>query len=208
MPFQNETQRIVAYQSWSRAKYLDLYERLPWEVLTRNREATFGSIRNVHLHVLGVYSWWLVRMFGRRSLEPLPSQLDEKEFDQVRSAEQLRELDRKVDRELLKVGRMLTETRLQRKHEIDLGGGKKWIHTEREGVWHTLEEDYLHRGEILCMLWQDDIAPPYTGYMWWEYDTDPKLHPYLHFPPDMSKRAAGGYWKPKPTAKRNDRKGQ
>ncbi len=86
MGFANETQRIIAYQSWSRAKYLDLYDRLPWEVLTRNREATFGSIRNVHLHVLGAYTWWLVKMFGRQSIKPLFKVLNEKKFDRVTSA--------------------------------------------------------------------------------------------------------------------------
>jgi uncharacterized damage-inducible protein DinB len=202
MAFQNDAQRIIAYQSWSRAKYLDLYDRLPWEVLTRNREATYGSIRNVHLHILLGYAWWLVNVFGRRSLEPLLPQFEEKNFGRVTSAQQLRKLDRRVDRELQIVGRTLTEARLRRKHDLGSNGGKRWIFTEREAIWHVLEEDYLHRGEILCMLWQDDIEPPYTGYMWWEYDTDPKSHPYLHFSPNMSRQSAGGYVKPQPTAGR------
>jgi uncharacterized damage-inducible protein DinB len=203
MPFRNETQRIIAYQSWSRAKYLDLYDRLPWEVITRNREATFGSIRNVHLHVLGAYTWWLVKMFDRRTLRPLLKDLDSDHFDEVTSTQRLRELDRRVDRELLEVGRTLTEARLRRKHRLVLQKGKTYTWTEREGIWHVLEEDYLHRGEILCMLWQDDIEPPYTGYMWWEYDTDPKSSPYLRFPADMSQRASGGYVKSKKPGNRN-----
>lgn len=197
MKFQNETQRIIAYHSWARGKYLDLYDRLPWDVLTRNREATFGSIRNVHLHVLGAYTWWLVKMFGCRSLKPLFQDLDEKKFHRVRSADRLRILDRRVDAELLRVGRALTEARLVRKHNVG-SKRKPWVFTEREGIWHVLEEDYLHRGEILCMLWQDDIEPPYTGYMWWEFDTDPESHP--DFAPSygkMSKRLAGGYVKSK-----------
>jgi uncharacterized damage-inducible protein DinB len=201
MAFKNDTQRIIAYQSWSRGKFLDLYERLPWKVLTQKRGSTFDSIRNVHLHILYAYSWWLVKVFGRETLTPLLKELEERKFDEVTSARRLRELDRKVDRELLKVGRTLTEARLRRKHELDLGGDRRWIFTEREAIWHTLEEDYLHRGEILCMLWQDDIEPPYTGYMWWEYDTDPKSHSYLHFPADMLKQSAGGYVKPPPAKK-------
>ncbi|MGA8536369.1 MAG: DinB family protein [Thermoplasmata archaeon] len=208
MTFKNETQRIIAYHSWSRGKYLDLYDRLPWEVLTRNREATFGSIRNVHLHILEAYSWWLVKMFGRRSLAPLLKQLDEKNFDRVKNSKQLRALDRKVDHELLNVGRTLTEAHLRQKHELDLGGKKRWIFTEREGIWHVLEEDYLHLGDNLCMLWQDDIEPPYTGYMWWEYDTDPESHPYLHFSANMSKLSEGGYSKSKAPTKRKQSRGR
>jgi uncharacterized damage-inducible protein DinB len=201
MSFRNETQRIIAYHSWSRAKYLDLYDRLPWEVLTRDRGSTFGSIRNVHLHILGVYAWWLVKLFGRRSLKRLWDALDEKNYDRVTSAQQLRELDRKVDRELLEVGRTLTEVRLRRKHQLTIGSGRRVTCTEREGVWHVLEEDYLHRGEILCMLWQDNIEPPYTGYVWWEYDTDPKSFPYLAARFRKLKPSEGGYVKHPPGSK-------
>jgi uncharacterized damage-inducible protein DinB len=195
MALKNETQRIIAYHSWSRAKYLDLYDRLPWEVLVRNREATFGSIRNVHLHVLAAYTFWLVKMFGRDSLKPLFKELDEKNFDRVGTVHRLRELDRRVDSELLAVGSTLTEARLRRKHDVGTKR-KPGIFTEREGIWHVLEEDYLHRGEILCMLWQDDIEPPYTGYMWWEFDTNPRAHPELSYYRGIEQRLAGGYVKP------------
>jgi uncharacterized damage-inducible protein DinB len=29
---------------------------------------------------------------------------------------------------------------------------------------HVVEEEIHHRGEILCIYWQHDIQPPYTGY--------------------------------------------
>lgn len=202
MKFRNETQRIIAYQSWSREKYLNLYDRLPWEVMTRNREATFGSIRNVHLHVLAAYTWWLVKMFDRQSLKPLFRTLDEKNFDRVTSSRRLRELDRRVDHELLEVGQTLTEARLRRTHRLTYGRRRGLTFTEREGLWHVIEEDYLHRGEILCMLWQDDIEPPYTGYMWWEYDTDPASHEYLWPHRTAWKASAGGYVTPPRPPKR------
>lgn len=192
MRYANDTQRIIAYHSWSRAKYLDLYDRLPWEVLTRNRETSFGSIRNVHLHILGVYAWWLVTVFGRRTLKPLWDDLSEPHYDRVSSARRLRELDRTVDHELLEVARTLTEARLKRRRQLTIGA-KRRVVTEREAIWHMLEEDFLHRGEILGMLWQDDIEPPYTGYHWWEYDTDPASFPYLAASFKKGKPSRGGY---------------
>ncbi len=101
----------------------------------------------------------------------------------------------------MEVGRTLTEARLRRKHDVGSTRGK-WIFTEREGIWHVLEEDYLHRGEILCMLWQDDIEPPYTGYMWWKDDTNPKAHPEHSYYEGKEKRLAGGYVKPPRKAQR------
>jgi uncharacterized damage-inducible protein DinB len=187
----SDVQRIIAYQSWSRGKYLDLYDRLPWETLVRNREASFGSIRNVHLHVLEAYSWWLVNVFDRKSLVPVLGLVGEGNFDRVTSVRRLRELDRKIDRELLAVGHALTPARLRRKHQVTWDN-ERAVFTEREAIWHILEEDYLHRGEIICMLWQDDIEPPYTGYMWWEYETDPKGHQYLFYRTAKGKPTPGG----------------
>ena len=39
-----------------------------------------------------------------------------------------------------------------------------------------VEEDLLHRGEIICMLWQDDIAPPTTSHLLWRYETNPRKY--------------------------------
>ena len=195
MPFHSDLERLGLYHSWSRRKYLDLYESLPWNVLVRNREASFGSIRNVHLHILQVYASWLVWMFHRRSLKPVLNGLDPRHFDRVTSVKQLRRLDRLIDRQFLEVSRGTTSVRLHRKHRFT-DKGMRSAFTEEEGLWHMIEEDFLHRGEIICMLWQDDIAPPYTSYMRWKYETNPKEHAYMPYrfatqkPSDNGKRTS------------------
>lgn len=192
MRFRSDLERLALYHSWSRGRFLDLYAGLPWKVLVRNREATYGSIRNVHLHILQVYASWLVPMFGRRSLRPVLRALDPRYFDRVRSVARLRELDRLVDREFLEVCRRASSGGLPRKHWFT-DRGRRFAFTEEEGLWHMIEEDFLHRGEIICMLWQDDIAPPNTSYMLWRYEEDPKRHAYMpfRFEPE-NRRTAGG----------------
>ena len=32
-------------------------------------------------------------------------------------------------------------------------------------LMHVIEEEIHHRGELLCIYWQNDIKPPYTSYM-------------------------------------------
>jgi uncharacterized damage-inducible protein DinB len=29
---------------------------------------------------------------------------------------------------------------------------------------HVIEEEIHHRGELLCIYWQNDITPPHTSY--------------------------------------------
>jgi uncharacterized damage-inducible protein DinB len=190
---QSELQRMVAYHSWSRGKYLDLFERLPWKALTRKRGSTFESIRNVYLHILAVYASWLETYFRRRELKGVTSQLSEKRFDTFKSVSQIRALDRKIDAVAKSVVAELETKDLDRKR-WDKYRGKRSALTPREVIWHMIEEDFLHRGEIICMLWQDEIEPPYTSVWWWEYDSDPERHRDLWYRyPDVPRGSPGGY---------------
>ena len=205
---QSELQRMVAYHNWSRGKYLDLFERLPWKVLTRKRGSTFESIRNVYLHILQVYASWLENYFRRRELKGVTSQLSEKRFGAFKSVAQIRALDRKIGAAAKSVVVELGPKDLDRKrwetlNEAPPYRGKRVAETPREVIWHMIVEDFLHRGEIICMLWQDDIEPPYTGVWWWEYDTDPKRHQYLWYRyPDVPRGSPGGYVSAKKKARK------
>ena len=191
--FRTDLERMLVYHSWSRGKYLDLFSRLPWRVLTRRRGSTFESIRNVHFHVLQVYAWWLRNFFGQRQLSWIL-----RIRGNPKSVRQLRRINREVDAAALRVARRFGPGDLDRKRTPPMLPGapkaaKRWRITPREVLWHLVEEDFLHHGEILCMLWQDDIEPPYTGVWWFEYDHDPKRHADLWYAdPSHPRESAGG----------------
>ncbi len=192
--FRTDLERMLVYHSWSRNKYLDLFERLPWSVLTRRRGAAFESIRNVHLHVLAAYASWLVPFFGQKQLRPVLKRLDEKHWDSFRSVAQIREVNRAVDEAAQTAARRLGPNDFDTKRTVARVRGVRLSATPREVLWHLIEEDFLHHGEILCMLWQDDIEPPYTGVWWFEYDHDPARHrDSWHANPKFPKPSAGGY---------------
>ena len=192
--FRTDLERMLVYHSWSRNKYLDLFARLPWRVLTRRRGSTFESIRNVHLHVLQVYAWWLVNFFGQRQVAWVL-----KRREPVTSVQELRRVNRAIDTAVQRVARRLGPTDFDRKRPHPPIPGhaaatRKYRITPREVLWHLIEEDFLHHGEILCMLWQDDIEPPYTGVWWFEYDHAPERHRDLWYShPDLPRPSAGGY---------------
>ena len=192
--FRSDLERMLVYHCWARNKYLDLFERLPWQVLTRKRGATFESIRNVHLHVMAAYVGWLVSYFGQKQLRPVLKLLDEKQWNRIRSVGQMREIDLRVDSVVQAVARRLGANDFDRKKTVGRIHGVKMDATPREVLWHLVEEDFLHHGEILCMLWQDDIEPPYTGVWWFEYDHNPERHKdSWHANPNFPRAALGGY---------------
>jgi uncharacterized damage-inducible protein DinB len=207
--FRTDLERMLVYHSWARNKYLDLFEKLPWRVLTRKRGATFESIRNVHLHVMAAYAYWLIEYFGQKQLRPVLRQLDDKRWDRILSVEQVREIDRKVDAAARAAARRLGPNDFDRKKTVGRFRGVRMTATPREVLWHLVEEDFLHHGEILCMLWQDDIEPPYTGVWWFEYDHDPDRHKdSWHADPKFPRPSAGGYVTEKHAASRRASSGR
>lgn len=68
-------ERIVEfyrYNSFVRKRYLDAMEQLPWEEVVKDRGASFGSIRNVFLHVLDAYRRWFQAVI-KTSTHPSPA---------------------------------------------------------------------------------------------------------------------------------------
>ena len=192
--FRTDLERMLVYHSWSRSKYLNLFARLPWRVLTRRRGSTFESIRNVHVHVLQVYAWWLVNFFGQRQLGWI---LELRRYP--KSVRELRRINRAIDGSVRRVARRLGPDDFDRRRPHPPVPGReaearKYRITPREVLWHLIEEDFLHHGEIICMLWQDDIEPPYTGVWWFEYDHAPARHRDLWYSDTRTPRpSAGGY---------------
>jgi uncharacterized damage-inducible protein DinB len=152
-----------------------------------------GVTTDRDLHTLEVYAWWLEYYFRRAELKGVTSQLSEKRFGAFKSVSQIRALDRKIDAVAKSVVAELGPKDLDRKR-WDKYRGKRTAITPREVIWHMIEEDFLHRGKIICMLWQDDSEPPHTHVWWWEYDSDPEGHQDLWYRyPDVPRGSPGGY---------------
>ena len=59
----------------------------------------------------------------------------------------------------------LTEEKLQSVFEYKGWDGKTKRNKIEDILMHVIEEEIHHRGELLCIYWQNDITPPYTSYM-------------------------------------------
>ena len=60
-----------------------------------------------------------------------------------------------------------TEDELKRRVVFELSTGKKFDLTVEECLVQSFTEQLYHLGEIICLLWQDDIEPP---QMQWFYN--------------------------------------
>jgi uncharacterized damage-inducible protein DinB len=77
------------------------------------------------------------------------------------------ETDELVDRIMRKVN----FEDLDKTFQYTLGTGTNRVVITRnvgEMLWHLIEEELQHRGELNALLWQDNIDPPITSWFKWK----------------------------------------
>jgi uncharacterized damage-inducible protein DinB len=151
-------QRLYAYNSRVRAKYLTAIWQLPPRERYRNRGASFPSLVDIFLHVLDAYRVWFDEVYARGTTPdwyPLGARYT--------LAEARREM-RAIDRRVLRVVGSLRPGDLNRRLPLP----KAWrprTHIElRVLLVHMIEEELQHRGEMNALLWKAGRTPPVTGY--------------------------------------------
>jgi len=169
------------YNSDVRKKYLDAFEDLPWHEIIRDRGGSFHSMRNIFLHVLDAYRYWLE--YGIKDDLKQYTRLDGECFKNV---DDMRRYELTVDSLVTTLVEGLTEEDLSTSYSIH--DGNEIIHATMEAIlMHMIEEELQHRGELNCMFWQQDIDPPITGYVGWLQEKttqrpvqpEPKKAPWL-----------------------------
>ena len=158
-----------AYNDYVRKKYLEILESLPSEQLTKDRGVSFPSLLDISAHIFFAYRLWLGEMYGGTPLEKSDS------FG--RKCASIEEL--KMDAE------KMNPYILDFVHKLQPRDIRRWIDRPRGGeafnfnvknmLWHLIEEELQHRGELNALLWQMDIDPPITGWGTWKRETGSKV---------------------------------
>jgi len=114
------------------------------------------------MHVLDVYKSWLEGYYETGE--------DTKLLEHLSFKDLMRE-EEEIDAYLSKLMQRLTPSDLEKPFEFSFGQGKK----RRKGkvilgnlLWHLVEEELQHRGEINALLYQENIDPPITNWFYWK----------------------------------------
>lgn len=158
----DELTLLRAWSDWnskSRIDYLEAILRLTVEERRIDRGASWGSIQDIFLHVLEDYIWWF---------ENVPQGRGEDEFVALlgrdTSENELRTLVQRVDNLIHKFMDSLTSEDLGHPYVVHgtSGSGKTYTMTTcpADIVWHMVEEQLQHFGELNALFWQLDVDPP------------------------------------------------
>jgi uncharacterized damage-inducible protein DinB len=154
------------YDDYVRKKYLKALQSVPGSELTKDRGASFPSLLDIASHIYFAYRIWLEVNYAGTERGP------EHEFGRkCSSLEDLQREQAKMDPFILGFVNKLAPEDLLRWIESKRADGEIFRFSVRNMLWHLVEEELQHRGEINALLWQMDIDPPITGWGTWKRET-------------------------------------
>src|SRR2546422_10492393 len=154
MPSTSDFRDIYEYNWRVLRDYCDALAKLPEDELLKNREATHESLKNIFHHILSVHDGWLNVTAQGASADPA---VREKDFDEVPSMTDLREYLEKI---IAKEDAFLTSLK---EKDLDRPVQPEWKerpHPLRDALMQVTLEQAHHTGELIALLWQQDVEPP------------------------------------------------
>lgn len=152
-----------AFNAYSRRGYFDTLGKLPHEELSRDRGASFPSILDILQHSIGAYLFWL------EIVSPEPGISRPAPPSSGRTLAEVRRYDQEVWAQVQRFLEKLTDERLGRTIRLPQGGPFSRDHTlsVRDILWHLVEEELQHRGELNALLWQVNVEAPIFDWIDW-----------------------------------------
>lgn len=150
--------QLLEYNREARHRYFNALSRLPWEELTKNREASWHSLRNIFIHTLNATDYWLDVLERTKKYDRRP-------FDQYTSIEDIHQHMQEVEERLHRYLDGISPSKLKEKFSVKNDEGKTVEPTAEDILIHVFEEEVHHRGELIALLWQMGVEPPLMGWM-------------------------------------------
>jgi uncharacterized damage-inducible protein DinB len=148
---------LLKYNAKVRRTYFEGFTELSWDEFTRNREASFHSIRNIFIHTLNAVNHWL-DFLEKEKEKPYPK------FDEYKTFEDIRHYMERVEKRMSDYLRALSPAKLKEIYMAADNEGKPVEVTVEDVLIHVFEEEVHHRGEFIALLWQMGIEPPMMSW--------------------------------------------
>jgi uncharacterized damage-inducible protein DinB len=157
-----DVKELYLYSSSVRRKFLEKLETLRWEEVTKNREASFYSMRNIMLHMIDNEDWivnWVIR---NNSAAYRRARKAEEYVSMIMVRNHLEEVERKTQAYL----RAADEKEFQRVVKFTISSGTTFDMSVEESLLQSFTEQLYHVGELIALLWQEDVEPPTMQWFW------------------------------------------
>lgn len=147
-------QELNRYSTAVRRKFAEKLASLPYAEVERNREASFYSMKNILLHIVDNEDWMVNFVVRGRSAEYSRRSWDEY-TDMKMVLDHLSEVEEKTAAffadQSIDMSSLAT---------FKTAKGATISMTVEECLLQSFTEQLYHMGELIAMLWQDNVEPP------------------------------------------------
>ena len=150
---------LFGYNWYSRRKILKSMTEIPWNKIVESCRASFDCIRDIFIHSLQAEQFWIRRLSGKST-----EGIFNTPFSKYADIHAVHKYADEVEAETNEYLKTLTEKKLQTMFDFKRWDGKPDRKRIGDILMHVIEEEIHHRGEILCIYWQNDLTPPYISY--------------------------------------------
>jgi len=152
-----DIKKLLEYNEAVRHRYFQTFTKLPWKEFTKNREASFHSMKNIFVHTIGAIDYWL-DFLQKQNLH------SKKDYDEYKTLEQVKAYMDHVEKRMHTYLNSLSTQKLQKTYTVKDDDGKTHKITAEDVLIHVFEEEVHHRGEFNALLWQMGRDPPPMGW--------------------------------------------
>jgi uncharacterized damage-inducible protein DinB len=152
---------LYAFSSRVRRNFTEKLVQLPFDAVAKNREASFHSMKNILLHMIDNEDWivnWVIpgksRAYIRRRWE-----------EYVDMADVIKHLD-DVEAKTRAYLKGLNEEEFTRRVDFVLASGQSFDLSLEECLFQSFTEQLYHLGELIALLWQENVEPPRMQWFW------------------------------------------
>ena len=156
-----EISELYEYASRVRRRFAEKLVELPSEVVSKNREASFYTMKNIMLHMIDNEDWMVNWVIPGRS----QSYVRKKWEEYTGAAAVLNHLN-EVEKGTRTYLKSLSEVDLARRVDFILSSGRKFDLSVEECLFQSFTEQLYHLGELIALLWQENIEPPKMQWFW------------------------------------------
>jgi uncharacterized damage-inducible protein DinB len=152
-----QVKELLRYNEMIRHRYFESFLKLSWDDFTKNREASFNSIRNIFVHTLSAIDYWL-DFLQKQNL------ISKRKFDEYRTFDDVRAYMEHVEKRMQRYLDSLSNKGLQKTYPVTGEEHKTTKVTAEDILIHVFEEEVHHRGELIALYWQMGLDPPEMGW--------------------------------------------
>ena len=160
-------EELHLYSCRVRRSFANKLAEMPWVEVDKDREASFYSMKNILLHMIDNEDWMVNWVIRGRSKDYVRRKWEEYASMNVVFGH-LEEVEEKSSQYFAK----LDDTELKRRVKLTTSAGQTFDLAVEECLFQSFTEQIYHLGELIALLWQDDIEPPKMQWFW----NNPRTH--------------------------------